>query len=123
MTPGAHFIVAEVDGASENEPPDFLDPGVHKNNFAAPPTPFDYEYQFGTVGGRSNVDLGTTSGSFNTTTLKFGARSADFPLRGGGRATINVVKGPGENPAVDIFVFTGTSAGSFALAAVLKGTN
>ncbi len=117
MTPGLHYIVAEVDGGNENEPFFFS----HRNNFAAPAGPFDYQYQFGTVGSRSNVDLHTTSGTFDTTTRTFPGPSADFSLSGSGKGTISVVNATAGDPTNrNNLAFTGTSAGSFGAAAVFK---
>ena len=112
MTPGLHYIVAEVDGGNENEPIFFS----HRNNFAAPAGPFDYQYQFGTVGSRSEVLLHTTSGIFDTTTRTFPGPSADFSLSGGGTGRIDVVN----SSADDNLVFTNTSASSFAAALGFK---
>ncbi len=117
MTPGLHYIVAEVDGGNENEP-FFLS---HQNNFAAPAGPFDYQYQFGTVGSRSNVDLHVTSGTFDTTTRTFTGPSADFSLSGPGKGTISVVNATAGVPTNrNNLAFTGTSAASFAAAGVFK---
>ena len=120
MTPGPHYIVAEVDGGNENEP--FFQ--YHQNDYAAPPQPFDYEYQFGSFGSRSGVDLHTSSGAFDKTTLTFNGPSADFFSSGSGMGRINVVNsttGGGAHPTFDNLAFTGTSASSSAGVGVFKG--
>lgn len=107
MQPGPHYIVAEVDGASENEPPFFFNALYHKNNFASAPAPFDYQYRFGKVGTRDNVQLDILTGTFNGTV--YTGPTADFFMKGGGTGEITPVNGG----LYDI-KFTGTAPTSAA---------
>ena len=116
MTPGPHFIVAEVDGASENDPPIwFL---YHQNNFAASPSAFDYQYKLGNVSPANGV-VGQPRTGVSLNAVDADGTHVVFDLKGPGSGAFTLPNSFSD-PAITDLALKGTSAASIVSFTVPK---